>query len=129
MVWVSGFAPGALAVAILLVNNIRDREQDLLAGKKTLIVRMGRGFGEALYAVCGFVACGIAVLAWSVFGAPVWILASLLVLPLMVRTFGQLRSIPDSESVRMNPILALTARNLLLFSLLFSIGLILGRIL
>ena len=56
VVLVAGFAPGLLAVAILLVNNIRDIDEDRAAGKKTLIVRMGRRFGVVAYCLlCG---CG-----------------------------------------------------------------------
>jgi len=126
MIWVVGMAPGLLAVAILLVNNIRDREQDAEAGKKTLIVRLGRSFGEWMYAACCAGACVVAGLAWWVYALPVWVLLSLLVVPLMIQTFNRLRAIPDAESNRMNPVLAMTARNLLLFSLLFSMGLVWG---
>ena len=48
----AGLAPGLLATGILLVNNLRDREEDARAGKKTLVVRFGRSFGRALYAAC-----------------------------------------------------------------------------
>src|SRR5882724_6200886 len=40
---------GALATAILVVNNLRDRETDLGAGKRTLAVRFGRTFAIAQY--------------------------------------------------------------------------------
>ena len=41
---------GALATAILVVNNIRDVDTDVKAGKRTLAVRFGRGFAVAEYA-------------------------------------------------------------------------------
>jgi 1,4-dihydroxy-2-naphthoate polyprenyltransferase len=128
MVWFAGMAPGLLAVAILLVNNIRDREQDQVAGKKTVVVRMGRPFAQVLYGLCILGACSTSIILWQVFGAPVWILLSLLTLPLMFKTFRLLQSIPDEESSRMNPVLAMTARNLLFFSVLFSIGWIMGAL-
>jgi 1,4-dihydroxy-2-naphthoate octaprenyltransferase len=40
--WLSGSAAGFFASAVLMVNNIRDREQDQRAGKNTLAVRVGR---------------------------------------------------------------------------------------
>jgi 1,4-dihydroxy-2-naphthoate polyprenyltransferase len=39
--WFTGSAAGFFAAAVLLVNNIRDRETDAVAGKKTLAVRLG----------------------------------------------------------------------------------------
>jgi len=128
MVWIAGLAPGFLAVSILLVNNIRDRAQDSIAGKKTLIVRLGRAFGQALYAFCILAACAVSIVLWQVYEAPVWILLSLLAVPLMLKTFLQLRSIPEAKSPLLNPVLAMTARNLLVFSILFSLGWILGAL-
>ncbi len=40
--WLTGSAAGFFAAAVLLVNNIRDIEQDTVAGKRTLAVRMGQ---------------------------------------------------------------------------------------
>lgn len=39
--WFTGSAAGFFAAAVLLVNNIRDRETDVVAGKRTLAVRLG----------------------------------------------------------------------------------------
>ena len=39
--WLAGALAGFFAAAIMLVNNIRDREQDARVGKKTLAVRIG----------------------------------------------------------------------------------------
>ena len=40
--WLTGSAAGFFAAAVLLVNNIRDIEQDTQAGKNTLAARVGR---------------------------------------------------------------------------------------
>lgn len=39
--WVGGAALGALAAAVLVVNNLRDRERDAAVGKRTLAVLLG----------------------------------------------------------------------------------------
>jgi 1,4-dihydroxy-2-naphthoate octaprenyltransferase len=49
--WLAGVSAGFLAAAVLLVNNIRDREQDAAAGKRTLSVRIGDRASRVLFAV------------------------------------------------------------------------------
>jgi 1,4-dihydroxy-2-naphthoate octaprenyltransferase len=39
--WVGGVALGAIAAAVLVVNNLRDRERDAAVGKRTLAVLLG----------------------------------------------------------------------------------------
>ncbi len=61
--WVSGEAVlasaaiGALTTNILVVNNYRDAESDAKAGKHTLVVRFGRRYAEAQFALAHAVAC------------------------------------------------------------------------
>ncbi len=43
---------GLVAVALLVVNNLRDLDNDARAGKKTLAVRLGGGRTRAMYEVC-----------------------------------------------------------------------------
>lgn len=42
----AGLACGLLVNNILVINNYRDVDEDLISGKKTLAVRFGRGFAE-----------------------------------------------------------------------------------
>jgi 1,4-dihydroxy-2-naphthoate octaprenyltransferase len=49
--WVGGVAVGAFASAVLVVNNLRDREQDALSRKRTLAVLVGDRGSRALYTV------------------------------------------------------------------------------
>jgi len=50
--WVAGAGVGLFAVAVLVVNNLRDIPTDRLAGKKTLAVRIGARATRTLYIVC-----------------------------------------------------------------------------
>ena len=121
-VWLAGAAPGLLCVNILLVNNIRDRVQDAESGKRTLIVRFGRGFGLGFYLV-NIVGAGIIPLwLWQQAEAPSGVLLSLLALPLALVTWQRIRKIPESEAGRLNPHLGATARVLLVHSILFALG-------
>ena len=41
LAWICAVPVGTMATAILVVNNVRDRETDAVAGKRTLAVRFG----------------------------------------------------------------------------------------
>ncbi len=49
--WLGGIAIGAFACAVLVVNNLRDRERDAVARKRTLAVLLGNRGTRALYVV------------------------------------------------------------------------------
>jgi 1,4-dihydroxy-2-naphthoate octaprenyltransferase len=49
--WISGVAIGLIACAVLMVNNIRDIEQDKLSGKRTLAVLLGSRASRIVFAV------------------------------------------------------------------------------
>jgi len=57
--WLAGAAAGFIACAALMVNNIRDREQDKLAGKRTLAVLIGDRASRITYAVLMLAPFGI----------------------------------------------------------------------
>lgn len=121
-VWIAGAAPGLLCVNILLINNIRDRAQDAVSGKRTLIVRAGRRFGLGLYLFNILLAAGIPVGLWLQAEAPPGVLLSLVAIPLALRTWARVKEIPESESGRLNPHLGATAKVLLVHSVLFGLG-------
>ena len=51
-VWWAASGVGLFAVAVLVVNNLRDIDTDKLAGKMTLSVRIGAKASKALYIAC-----------------------------------------------------------------------------
>lgn len=57
--WLAGAAIGALASAVLVANNARDRERDAVNGKRTLAVLLGDRGARALYVVLVLVPFGI----------------------------------------------------------------------
>lgn len=63
--WSAGIGVGSLATNILVVNNYRDIETDARAGKKTLLVRWGRAYGQGQFAV----AHTVAIITPAVLGA------------------------------------------------------------
>lgn len=48
---IAGMIPGAIAASVLMLNNLRDVEEDHAANKNTFPVRFGIPFGKGLYAV------------------------------------------------------------------------------
>ena len=119
--WWAGIAVGALATAILVVNNLRDRETDAAAGKRTLAVRFGARFARLEYAALLLIAHAAVLPIVVRFGA--WPLLSWLALPFAVAV---LRSVWRGEGAALNGALAATARLLLLFGVLLSAGIVLG---
>lgn len=115
---------GLVATAILVVNNLRDIETDQRAGKKTLAVRFGRKGAQAEYLLL----LGLAYLTPLLMGlaavASLWVLLTWLSIPLI----GPLARLVIQEMGRpLNQALAGTARLELIYSILLSLGLVIGR--
>jgi 1,4-dihydroxy-2-naphthoate octaprenyltransferase len=85
---------GLLAANILVVNNYRDVETDAAAGKKTLVVRLGRGAARAQFSGSLAVALAVPPL-FLVRGFSAWVLLPLLLTPVAWR---QVRRLKESKS-------------------------------
>jgi 1,4-dihydroxy-2-naphthoate octaprenyltransferase len=60
-----GLACGLLVNNILVVNNYRDLEEDAVAGKRTLVVLLGRRSAQLQYQVSALCAGGVVLWLWS----------------------------------------------------------------
>ncbi len=116
----AGFAPGLMSVGILTVNNLRDIDSDRKSGKNTLAVRFGRGFALSEYLFCVLGACIVPVFIYMFIQDHLPILACSLVGLAAVPTIKTV--LTRTEGVALNTALAATARLLLAYSALFSIG-------
>ena len=117
---IAGFAPGLLGVAILLVNNIRDIEEDRAVEKKTLVVRFGRKFGIGLWSACVLIAALLPLEFVRVTGEHLWSgLTVLILIPAMSILHGLLTI---QDPVQLNPLLGQTALLLLSYSIIFALG-------
>lgn len=114
--WWMSVPIGLLVTAILVVNNLRDLENDRKAGKRTLAVRLGERGARLEYLFCMTVAYLVVLLtAWL--GLVPWLaLLTWLSLPLAVKTA---RTVFTQAGRPLNVALAGTAQVALLFSLLF----------
>lgn len=114
----AGVAIGALSVAILLVNNLRDIPTDELSGKRTLAVRMGEHGTRAAYSVAiatPFLAAG----GIAIGGVPKALVA-LLAIPLAIRPTRLVRN--GAAGRDLIPALAGTGLLLLGYAVALSIG-------
>lgn len=114
--------PGLQITAILVINNLRDIHTDQQAGKNTLAVMIGQRGARIEYVALLAVAYLVPTTLWATGQFSIWVLLVWLTLPLSVRL---VRTLPDSnDGPLMNKTLAGTAQLALLFSILFSLGLI-----
>ena len=118
-VLLAGVAPGLLSTAILAVNNIRDQDQDRRAGRRTLVIRYGLGFGRWEYTLCCVVAAFVPVLLWLLGYASPWIL---LASAGLVPSAGLIKEVWTLSGPVLNNTLARTAGLLVLYSGLFCLG-------
>ncbi len=113
-----------ISTAIIVVNNIRDRETDAAAGKRTLAVRLGYTWSRLEYVA--LLGLGAIVPLWFWLGAgfgPV-VLLPLLTLPYAARVTRTVMTRTAGEAL--NPALEQTGKLLALYALLFGIGLVMG---
>jgi len=120
--FVAAVPVGALCTNILVVNNVRDAPQDVVAGKRTLPARLGVDFGKAQYDALLVLAYG-AVLPFVAWGYGAWVLLPWLTAPLAWLLRGRVHSL---QGPALNPVLGATAGLLFVFSTLLAIGLVLS---
>ena len=113
---------GALACAILVVNNLRDIPTDTVAGKRTLAVLLGDRGTRRLYAVL-VVLAAVAVVAIAVV-ATWWALIGLAFLVLAVR--GLRVVLGGATGPGLIPVLQSTGMSELLWAALVAVGLVIG---
>ena len=116
-----GLAVGFCIDLLLTVNNYRDCEQDKANGKKTLVARFGKDFGLRFYLGLGGFAVMFAVmliphgLKWA------GLLPALFLVPHFM-TWMKIGSIREGRAL--NACLGDTSRNIVVFSALLSLGLL-----
>ncbi|MBD7920049.1 1,4-dihydroxy-2-naphthoate polyprenyltransferase [Cellulomonas sp. Sa3CUA2] len=111
-------AIGLLACALLMVNNLRDVPTDVLAGKRTLAVRIGDHRARRLYAV--MVLLPILLGALCAFAAPWSLLVLLLLAPAAILAAGVLAG---ARGIALVPVLGGTGLLELAFGMLLGLGL------
>lgn len=123
---------GLFATAIIVVNNLRDRETDVAVGKRTMAVRLGEKLTRLEYTIfiggsyLMLVPISTEALLGSKVDNPTWLYLPLLSLPMAWR---QLKAVGfyGKDGAALNEHVGGTAKVQLVYCLLLSIGIRLAR--
>ena len=118
----AGAAIGTLAANILVVNNYRDVETDARAGKRTLVVQLGRRAARVQFALSQGVALAMPLL-FLARGFDPWCLLPLVLAPVAWTHARRLRE--GRTPGEMIALLGATGKLLAAYALLFGAGLVL----
>lgn len=120
-----GLQIGLHAAVLIAINNLRDSAQDVLVGKKTLAVRLGKDLARLQIGLMIFLPFVLNFLwlptvgAWAVF-------LPFLALPLAFKIFKLI--LETEPGTRYNQFLGMSAGLHLMFGLLLGLGLVLCRL-
>jgi 1,4-dihydroxy-2-naphthoate octaprenyltransferase len=114
---------GLFSAGVLNLNNLRDRENDALNGKHTLVVRMGVRWAKTYHVILLLTALILALVYTIIHFTSYYQLIFLLPVPLLITDINKV--ITNTVPVELNRELKRLAMATLLFSLSFGIGLVL----
>jgi 1,4-dihydroxy-2-naphthoate octaprenyltransferase len=133
----TGIATGLVINTLMILNNYRDRFTDQKSGKKTLLVRFGGTFGRYFYLFSGITAV---VIIFIEFTGEIYFTSNdyeLKTKTLCIPLFSLLYLVPHyltwkkmcriREGKALNKLIGETSRNMIIFAVLLSFGLILCR--
>ncbi len=117
LAWLAAVPIGLLAVALLVVNNLRDIPGDTVAGKRTLAVRVGAPATRRLYTACMLLPFAFAL------GAAAFRLGAVMAVVALPVALAPVRKVRAGAAGRdLIPVLAETGRAQLAFGLLLAVG-------
>ena len=120
-VLLASIACGLVIDALLIVNNFRDRDTDRIAGKRTIVVRIGAHRTLQLYLAVGIVACLLGIVF---FFTGHWLALVMPLLYLLLHYFTYLKMRKIWEGRELNNCLGATARNIFLYGVLVAAALL-----
>lgn len=123
--WWMAVPVGLLVVNLLVVNNLRDIPTDRKAGKFTMALLLGVTGSRIEYVLMQVLAFGmIPALAYTGF-IPWWGMLAWLAIPLAVKAS---QIVWREEGKKLNPALGRTSQLAMVYSLLFLLGILAGKI-
>ena len=126
-VWAGSIAIGLMGANVLLVNNIRDINDDRNVGKRTFVVVFGRRAGSFFYLFNGWLAAWLMGSVWLWIGGVWLIVPSLYVIVhtimwYRIDSLSRIAMKKPTEAGALNPFLGMTAVLMCLYALLFTIA-------
>lgn len=119
---VASLACGLVIDTLLMINNYRDIENDERAGKRTLAVKLGKECSRMMYLLLGIVACLLGIV--FALNGHLWaFILPAVYLALHAITYSHMVRIDHGRAL--NGVLGETARNMFVYGLLVSIGILL----
>jgi 1,4-dihydroxy-2-naphthoate octaprenyltransferase len=115
---IASIACGLVIDTLLVVNNFRDIDNDIRAGKKTLVVRLGAARSLRLYLALGVAAWALGFAHFS--EHPFAALLPIIYIAFHVKTWLRMKAIAKGKALNM--ILGETARNMFIYGLLTALG-------
>lgn len=120
-----GFLCGIMTDTLLIVNNVRDINEDRKSGKKTIIVRMGLKNGQRLYLWCGILAMTFLLPLCLIEDISPMAGCAVAAIYLIPHCLTYRRMVAIDHGRELNSILQRNSQNMLLLGLVLSITLIL----
>lgn len=119
-----GLISGISIDALLVINNYRDRDQDRISGKRTIIVLCGECFGRYLYLAIGVISAVLSiVLCYLIEGFLLYFLIAIAIyLAFHIHAWVQMSRIRSGRAL--NRILGLTSRNMFIFAVLLAVAIV-----
>ena len=117
---IAGSQMGFLSISLLLINHLRDHEEDQKSGKRTWVVRKGRNFGLIQWLIC--IICSYALGAYWIFASPYFMAGVLPLLVFPLHGYITKKVFQEKPSRKYNTFLALSSISQLFFSVALSLG-------
>ncbi|MFB6129506.1 MAG: 1,4-dihydroxy-2-naphthoate polyprenyltransferase [Salinigranum sp.] len=118
---VASLPVAAISTNILVVNNVRDRETDAAAGKRTLAVRLGYRFSRVQYLLMLALAYVVPVWFWLDRGFSPAVLFPLVTVPYAASVAKTV--LTETSGAALNPALERTGKLLAAYAITFAVGL------
>lgn len=109
---------GLMAANLLIVNNYRDRDDDLAVGKRTLCVMLGRRAMRAAYLLNAVIAVALSLPVWLTMPAA----ARVIPVAYLAAAVALWRMLGRRSGSALNPLLGMTAMSMLAYALAFAIA-------
>lgn len=116
-VTMAGLGMGVATDNLLMVNNYRDYAQDKISGKRTLVVRLGKGFGLGSYLMMGIAAAALGMIALKLIDR-----RAILMVAYMVMHWLTFVKMTKMEGKALNGVLGKTARNIFIYGIIFALS-------